>query len=349
MVKDGTYRASHASHARADREHALLRRRTTTTNRTGAWLAPLTAIAVVVGGCGAPVDELAIGDGDATPTAPPEASTGPDAPPADGDAEPAGVPTPDLDTVLDQLPCSLVEPIAATDHRSEVERTVGDLVASGVADDAGLSPLIARIEDDVAVVAARRVADTYGARETAIWLVQDLDGAPTVTAVADTLAPEVSRFPTTEQDPAGSDLLARARAWAEDCAAVSDVFFQPPVVEPEPSMAPDLIVLEPTAAAPGDLVAVRFPQETMRGVAFQLDRRTDDGWETVAWLTSDANGGEPSGVLVADAEGYAWPDVGIGGPGPDRLRIPDGVAPGPHRICTANAGEDVCAPIELTD
>lgn len=93
---------------------------------------------------------------------------------------------------------------------------------------------------------------------------------------------------------------------------------------------------------------MHFPQETMRGVAFQLDRRTEAGWETVYWLTSDGGaGGRPVSIRVGAEGNWGWPDVGIRGPGPDRVLIPDGIEPGSYRICTANAGDEFCAPLNV--
>jgi hypothetical protein len=40
-------------------------------------------------------------------------------------------------------------------------------------------------------------------------------------------------------------------------------------------------------------------------------------------------------------------DIGVGGPGPDRVPIPDVAEPGSYRICTGNAAENICAPIEV--
>ena len=63
-------------------------------------------------------------------------------------------------------------------------------------------------------------------------------------------------------------------------------------------------------------------------------------------MTSDANGGEPLTVPVG-TEGYGYPDAGIGGPGPDRVLVPEDAEPGAYRICTANAGDDFCAPLQV--
>jgi hypothetical protein len=65
-----------------------------------------------------------------------------------------------------------------------------------------------------------------------------------------------------------------------------------------------------------------------------------------AWMTSDGNGSVPF-TVPPFTEGYAVVDVGIVGPGPDHVRLPDELAAGEHRVCSANAGEDFCAILEV--
>lgn len=112
-------------------------------------------------------------------------------------------------------------------------------------------------------------------------------------------------------------------------------------------MEPGLLVVEPPVAGPADRLALRFPQGTLRGIAFQLDRAANRGWETTHLMTSDANGGIAE-TVPAGAEGWGVDDVGIGGPGPDHVQLPEDVEPGDYRVCTANAGEDFCAPLTIT-
>jgi hypothetical protein len=113
-------------------------------------------------------------------------------------------------------------------------------------------------------------------------------------------------------------------------------------------MRPDQIVVEPAEAVPGDVVGIGFPEEMTRGILFVLERQTADGWLPAFFLTSDGPGPEwemrwspPGGA------GMAVEDIGVGGPGPDHVLIPELAEPGSYRICTANAAEDVCAPIEV--
>jgi hypothetical protein len=113
--------------------------------------------------------------------------------------------------------------------------------------------------------------------------------------------------------------------------------------DPAAELRPDLIIA-PESAHPGAVVRLVFPEETPRGVHFVLESSGD--WQLVYHLVSDANGGQPS-YFRPGATGIGVPAVGIGGAGPDRVQVPPDVQPGEYRICTANAGENFCAPIEI--
>ncbi|HEY8170673.1 MAG TPA: hypothetical protein VIH24_06195 [Candidatus Limnocylindria bacterium] len=118
--------------------------------------------------------------------------------------------------------------------------------------------------------------------------------------------------------------------------------------DPDAEMRPDLIVVDPVGAAPGEVVALTFPQETTRGILFVLEREVGDGWQLQYYLTSDGPGaGWERTWQAAGADGMAVEDIGVGGPGPDRVLIPDVAEPGSYRICTGNAGDEICTPIEI--
>lgn len=240
--------------------------------------------------------------------------------------------------------CSLAE--AVEQDPSSRDTRHGQAVGAGLDDDAYRGPLVAVPvggNDGSTVVAATLYDDRGGPGDVAAWQV---DGSGSVTA-ANALAGTISRFEVQVIDTAGSDGAAQALALATDCSWGAATRVRPPPPEPAPSMRPDLLVLQPATARLGELVEMHFPQETMRGVAFQLDRRTERGWEMVYWLTSDGNGGEPTSIRVGAEGDYGWPDVGVGGPGPDRVLIPDGIEPGSYRVCTANAGDEFCAPLDI--
>jgi hypothetical protein len=108
------------------------------------------------------------------------------------------------------------------------------------------------------------------------------------------------------------------------------------------------MVAEPALVEPGGVVGLSFPDQMTRGILFVLEGRTANGWLPAFFLTSDGPGPEwemtwqpPGGA------GLAVEDIGVGGPGPDHVLIPDVAQPGIYRICTANAAEKVCAPIEI--
>lgn len=117
--------------------------------------------------------------------------------------------------------------------------------------------------------------------------------------------------------------------------------------DPAAEVRPDLLVVEPAVAAPGDVVALTFPEESSRGILFVLEERIGDSWAHRYNLTSDGPGtGWELAWYLPDAN-VAIEDIGVGGPGPDRVPIPETAEPGDYRICTGNAGDEFCALIEI--
>ena len=116
---------------------------------------------------------------------------------------------------------------------------------------------------------------------------------------------------------------------------------------PVPRLAakPDSMDVSPQRVRPGGQVALRFPDHQTRGIAFVLDAWENGTWQTRFLLTSD--GGSlnwtPTSWTVDDTEGRAVPDIGVSGPGPDHVVIPESAAAGSYRLCTANALEEACA------
>lgn len=113
-------------------------------------------------------------------------------------------------------------------------------------------------------------------------------------------------------------------------------------------MQPDLIVADPAAISPGGVVGLTFPEESNRGVLFVLERRVGDSWAHRYDLLSDGPGaGWQRSWHPVGAEPIVVEDIGVGGPGPDRVPIPETAEPGDYRICTGNAGENFCTPIRI--
>lgn len=119
--------------------------------------------------------------------------------------------------------------------------------------------------------------------------------------------------------------------------------------DPEAQMRPDLIVAEPEQVAPGDVLTLTFPAGTPRGVHFVLESQASGGaWVHMFDLVSDGPGpGWPRDWSIAGSEAFAIPDIGVSGNGPDRVLIPDVAELGTWRICTGNAGENMCTRIEI--
>lgn len=113
----------------------------------------------------------------------------------------------------------------------------------------------------------------------------------------------------------------------------------------------DTMTVAPTRAAPGQRVALRFKSQEVRGIAFSLSGWGDPGWSVAYYLTSDWGAPDshtPEWWGIEDSEGRGWPDVGVGGPGPDHVVIP-GIAPaGDYLLCTANSVEEACAMVTVT-
>lgn len=130
---------------------------------------------------------------------------------------------------------------------------------------------------------------------------------------------------------------------APDAQAV-DVASDRGPYDPAAEMRPDLMRIEPSTASAGQVVELYLPEETVRGVAFVLEQRLDDGWSLRYYLTSDPQ--HPSWGPAS--EDYAWNSLGLLGPGPDPVIIPPGTAPGDYRICTANAARNFCAPLRVS-
>ena len=118
--------------------------------------------------------------------------------------------------------------------------------------------------------------------------------------------------------------------------------------DPGAEMRPDLIVADPEVIPPGGIVALTFPEETTRGILFVLEERVGDSWAHRFDLRSDGPGaGWKRSWHPVGAEPIAVADIGVGGPGPDRVPIPEVAEPGDYRICTGNAGENFCVPIRI--
>jgi len=113
----------------------------------------------------------------------------------------------------------------------------------------------------------------------------------------------------------------------------------------------ELMVAEPSTTQPGSRIELSFPQETGRGLGFVLEEEIDDGWALRYFLTSaPADGGpnETSWIPAEDGE-PGWDAVGIGGPGPDVIEVPDTADEGTYRVCTAISPENYCTQITVAN
>lgn len=118
------------------------------------------------------------------------------------------------------------------------------------------------------------------------------------------------------------------------------------VYDPSAEIRHDLMEVRPDVTTAGSTVELAFPEGTTRGVAFTLDERIgEDEWATRYLLTASYSDVEPAWSPAG--EPFETVDLGVGGPGPDIVTIPDTAPAGPYRICTANAGENFCVPVAV--
>ena len=122
-------------------------------------------------------------------------------------------------------------------------------------------------------------------------------------------------------------------------------------VSAPPAQPEGTIGVVPQRAQPGQVVSLHFSAHNRRGIAFSLDVFDCDSYVTRYYLIAPFGNGstEPSWWSVEDPEGgLAWVDIGVGGPGPEWVTIPDDASPGLYRICTANAVRKVCGEVTIT-
>ncbi|MEU4606708.1 hypothetical protein AB0F43_27320 [Kribbella sp. NPDC023972] len=105
---------------------------------------------------------------------------------------------------------------------------------------------------------------------------------------------------------------------------------------------PNPVTITPDTARAGATVALTFPDAMGRGIAFQLAKATEPS-KILYYMTSDW--GQPAKhkpTWWAYGESRGWVDVGINGPGPDHVVVPDTAEDGTYLLCTANAARQVC-------
>lgn len=104
-----------------------------------------------------------------------------------------------------------------------------------------------------------------------------------------------------------------------------------PVATPHDADAvfrPRSMVADRDAAAPGDVVALAFPDEMTRGIHFVLEEEVGGTWVyRDGLISSGEDGGAPGDWFVPGDEDVAIPDIGIVGPGPDHVVIPEVATP----------------------
>ena len=119
-----------------------------------------------------------------------------------------------------------------------------------------------------------------------------------------------------------------------------------PAPRPRGSLRPDLMSLQPSTVEPGGQFSVELLGEDVAGVAFTLQQDVASGWVVRYTFITPISGPGPGTWFPPGAE-VAYPDVGFAGP--LNAVIPEGVAPGAYRFCTANAGDEYCAAVTVRE
>lgn len=110
----------------------------------------------------------------------------------------------------------------------------------------------------------------------------------------------------------------------------------------DPPISQDPIVATPSVAQPGELIELTFPTELQRGSPWFMSKWDGEDWTEPLYLViSSSDGYNADGPTWSPrSEEWAWHDIGLGGPGPDTVVVPDEADPGAYRLCTANTGEN---------
>lgn len=101
----------------------------------------------------------------------------------------------------------------------------------------------------------------------------------------------------------------------------------------EDATVDEAVRLEPEATEPGGEVHIHFEDNRERGIGWALERDRDGEWSHEYTLVADSEEyagdaprwGPPGEVLIED--------IAVGGPDPDRIRVPEGAEPGAWRVC----------------
>lgn len=137
--------------------------------------------------------------------------------------------------------------------------------------------------------------------------------------------------------------IATLSPWQND-AEVPVASKPTPAPTPKPTLDPKYqgtMTITPDTAAPGAQIGLTYPANYTRGVGFTLASPTDG---KVLYYLINGRKGKSTWSSAADPNGERPTiDLGIGGPGPDRLVVPDTAADGTYLLCTNNAHVKACA------
>jgi hypothetical protein len=153
--------------------------------------------------------------------------------------------------------------------------------------------------------------------------------------------------------PDGDDPGQRVTADSDDGTPSTPVTASPDptTTTGAPPEEPSHIVVRPATARPGEIVDLIFSEHADRGALFTLARWDGTAWEPASFgLTSDGHGAYDCADCpswVAGPGPFDMVDIGISGPGPDRVEIPDVAPPGRYRVCFGYVEAPWCGQLDV--
>jgi hypothetical protein len=124
---------------------------------------------------------------------------------------------------------------------------------------------------------------------------------------------------------------------------VNDAYVTEAIVDPE------RMAVDPSVAAPGSSVHVRFPAGDDRGPGFVLERRTEAGW-TWEWAIVSDPEAEPTTISAEEfrRQEMTWTSgPAFDGTETHKLPVPVQAEPGTYRACTADVDPVLCVEFEV--
>jgi len=139
-------------------------------------------------------------------------------------------------------------------------------------------------------------------------------------------------------------LLVVAPPWLGSSRYLTAAPQPDPTVAAEPAMN-----IDPSAVPPGALITLHFPTGLRRGLYFSLESRQATDWRLDYYLVTTTDGNPARRPWYrADDPDMVFFDVGISGPGGEKVLIPDVATPGDYQLCIAGSKQTACSALTIT-